>query len=110
MSRGSEETARYLPASGVMVSIAIGYTMSASLVRIKGNLNADRYISDIFLPVVMPYLRVLTNVIFQQDNSKPNVAYCVLTFLDTQDIQLLPWSVRSPCHPLKTSNRGLSEK
>lgn len=84
------------PAPGVMVWAAIGYTTRTSLVRIDGTLNADRYISDILRPVVVPYLRGLPNAIFQQDNARPHVARRVLTFLDTQGIRLLPWPARSP--------------
>lgn len=71
---------RYLhrsPATGVMVWAAIGYMTLISLVWIYRNLNANWYISDILLPVVVPYLRGLPDTIFQQDNARPHVASCV---------------------------------
>ena len=74
-----------------MVRKDIGYTTRAFLVRIDSNLNADRYISNILGPVVMPYLRGLPNVLFQQDNARPHAARRVLTFLNTQDVRWLPW-------------------
>ncbi|GFS90560.1 transposable element Tcb1 transposase [Trichonephila clavipes] len=39
-----------------------------SLVRIAGNLNSQRYISEVLEPVVLPYLQGLVTAIFQQDN------------------------------------------
>ncbi|CAL1274870.1 unnamed protein product [Larinioides sclopetarius] len=83
-------------APGRIVWVAIGYKIRASLVRIDGNLNADRYIYDILRSVVVPYLQGLPNTIFQQDNAKPHVARRVRSFLDTQGIRLLPWPARSP--------------
>ena len=97
------------PAPGVMVWAAIGYTTSTFLIRIDGNLNADRYISDIFRPVVVHYLRGLSNFILQQDNAWPHAACQVLSFFDTQGIRLLLWPARFPEMSLteKTSAHGL---
>ena len=44
-------------ATGVMVWTAIEYVTRISLVRINGNMNAKRHISDISLPAVALYLR-----------------------------------------------------
>ena len=66
-----------------------------SLVRIDLNLNADRYIFDILLPLVVPYLKTLPNANFQQDNSGQHVARRVLTYLDAQGIRLSPQPARS---------------
>ena len=52
-----------------MVWAAIVYMTLTSLVPIDGNLNADRYISDILRPVDMACLRGLPNAIFQKDNA-----------------------------------------
>ena len=84
------------PAPGVMVWAAIGYTTRTPLVRVVGNLNSQRYISQILRPVAVPYLRGLGDVIFQQDNARPHVARRVLTYLDTEGVRLLPWPARSP--------------
>ncbi|GFU87208.1 hypothetical protein TNCV_1059201 [Trichonephila clavipes] len=47
-------------------------------------------------PVVEPYLQSLPNVLFQKHNSRPYSAGHVLTFVDTQSIQLLPCFMWSP--------------
>ncbi len=47
------------PASGMRVSAAIGYTIRTPHIRIVGNLNSKRYISQILKPVTVPYLRGL---------------------------------------------------
>ena len=58
----------------VMVREAIEYTTHTSLVRIVGNLNADRCISDIIRSVVVPYLTDRPNAIYQQNNRRSHVA------------------------------------
>ena len=104
VSGGSEETSRRQLAFSIgtralapdmIVSTAIGNTTRTSLVRIDGNLNADRYIFDTFSPMVVPYLRRLGNAIFQQDNVRSHVVGGLLTFLDTQDVRLLNLPARS---------------
>ena len=70
----------------MMIWVAIRYTTRTSLARNDGNLNADWYIFDILRPVVVPDLRGLLNVIFQQHNARSHVAHRVLTFLDTYGI------------------------
>ena len=62
------------PAPGVMVWAAIGYTTRTSLVPIDCNLNTDHYIFGILRPVIVPYLKDLPKVIFQQNNARPYVA------------------------------------
>lgn len=90
MFAGSEETARCLFAFDIgmralfLVWAAIGYLIHTTIVWIECNLNADQYISDILRPVAVPYIRGLSNVIFEQDNARPHVACRVLKFLDTQ--------------------------
>ncbi|GFV54318.1 transposable element Tcb1 transposase [Trichonephila clavipes] len=79
------------PAPGIMVWEALEYSTPASLVRIKGKLNEDRYNSDILSPVVGPSLSSRpSNTTFQQDNSRLHVARPVLIFLDGKRIRLLP--------------------
>lgn len=72
-----------------MVWPAIGYTTCTSLIRIDGNVHANQYISDTLRTMVVPYLRVLSNAIFQQNNAMTLAAHRVLTFLDTWRIRLL---------------------
>ena len=67
------------PAPGVVVWATIGYTTRIFLVRISGNLNPDRCISDTLRPVFVPYFRDQPNTTFQQDNATPHVARPILT-------------------------------
>ncbi|GFS95197.1 transposable element Tcb1 transposase [Trichonephila clavipes] len=53
-------------------------------------LNSQRYISKVLEPVVLPYLRGLATVIFQQDNARPHVARIVQRFFVNHQIELLP--------------------
>ncbi|PRD22665.1 UNVERIFIED_CONTAM: Cytochrome c oxidase copper chaperone [Trichonephila clavipes] len=46
------------------------FLIHTSLAWIDHNLNADWYIFDILHPVVMPYHRVLSNTLYQQDNAR----------------------------------------
>ena len=105
MSESSEETVCRLfasdiiiggPSPCVMVCAAIGYKTWIPLVWNNSNLNTDWYISDTLSPVVVPYLTGLSNSIFQQDNVRPYVAFCVLTFINIQSTQLLSWPAWSP--------------
>ena len=48
----------------------------------------------------MIFLRDLPNDIFQQDNAGLRVARHVLTFLDAQGNEVLPWAARPPDLPL----------
>ncbi|GFY03987.1 transposable element Tcb1 transposase [Trichonephila clavipes] len=72
---------------------AIGYT---SLVLLDGTLNSARYIFGVLRPVALPFISALRNPTFQQDNARSYVAGIVRTFLDTENVRLLPWSARSP--------------
>ncbi|GFX97350.1 transposable element Tcb1 transposase [Trichonephila clavipes] len=47
-------------------------------------------------PVVLPCLRGLATAIFQQDTARPHVARIVQRFFVYHQIELLPWSARSP--------------
>ncbi|GFW25760.1 transposable element Tcb1 transposase [Trichonephila clavipes] len=84
------------PASGIMVWGGIGYHSRTPLVRIAGTLNSQRYISEVLELVVLPYLQGLTTAIFQQDNARPHVARIVQRFFFNHQIELLPWTARSP--------------
>ncbi|GFU75336.1 transposable element Tcb1 transposase [Trichonephila clavipes] len=56
-------------APGVMVLGGIEYHSRTPLVRIAGNLNSQRYITELLEPVVLPYIQRLVTAIFQQDNA-----------------------------------------
>ncbi|GFS95602.1 transposable element Tcb1 transposase [Trichonephila clavipes] len=64
--------------------------------RIAGTLNSQRYISEVFEPVVLPYLQGLATATFQQGNARPHVARKVQRFFVNHQIELLPWMARSP--------------
>ncbi|GFS57109.1 transposable element Tcb1 transposase [Trichonephila clavipes] len=57
------------------------------------------YISGTLHPPVVPYPEGLPNVLYQQDNARLHFVSRGLTFLDTQDIRLLPWSACSRDFP-----------
>ncbi|GFS65962.1 transposable element Tcb1 transposase [Trichonephila clavipes] len=53
------------PAPGIMVWGGVGYHSRTPLIRIAGTLNTQRYISEVWKPVVLPYLQGLATAIFQ---------------------------------------------
>ncbi|GFY21275.1 transposable element Tcb1 transposase [Trichonephila clavipes] len=57
------------PALDIMVWGGIGYHSRTPLVRIAGTLNSQRYIPEVFEPVILPYLQSTATAIFQQDNA-----------------------------------------
>ncbi|GFS52468.1 transposable element Tcb1 transposase [Trichonephila clavipes] len=83
-------------APGIMVWSGIGYHSRTPLGCIVCTLNSQRYISEVLEPVVLPYLQVLATAIFQQDNARAHVTRIVQRFFVNHQIDLLPWSVRSP--------------
>ncbi|GFS75946.1 transposable element Tc1 transposase [Trichonephila clavipes] len=84
------------PSYGMMVWVAIGYTYRSPLVRIDGFLNRARYISGLLRPVALPFVRFLRNPTFKQYNAGPHVEDIVRSFLDTENVRLLPCPARSP--------------
>ncbi|GFS88807.1 transposable element Tcb1 transposase [Trichonephila clavipes] len=74
----------------------IGYHFRTPLVCIAGTLNSQRYISEVLEPVVLPFLQGLATAIFQQGNVRPYVERIVKIFFINHQIELLPWSARSP--------------
>ncbi|GFV86116.1 transposable element Tc3 transposase [Trichonephila clavipes] len=92
------------PAPGIMVWGGIGYHSRTPLVCIAGTLNSQHYISEVLEPVVLPYLQGLATAIFQQDNTRLQVAHVVKTFFVHHQIELLLWPVRSPdVSPIKNT-------
>lgn len=79
---------------GVMVWGAIAYNSRSPLVRINGNMTAQRYVDDVIQPVALPFLQGLPNAIFQQDNARPHTARISQNAL--QGTQVLPWPPVSP--------------
>ncbi|GFV27735.1 transposable element Tc1 transposase [Trichonephila clavipes] len=83
-------------APGIMVWGGIGYHSRTPLVHIAGILNSQRYISEVLEPVVLPYFQGLATAIFQQDNTRPQVARIAQRFFANIQIELLPWPAHSP--------------
>ncbi|GFU68897.1 transposable element Tcb1 transposase [Trichonephila clavipes] len=75
---------------GVMVWGAISYTSRSPLIRIDGTLNSAPHNSGVSQPVTLPLIQALRNPTFQQDNAGPHVAGIVQTFLETENVRLLP--------------------
>ncbi|GFX00615.1 transposable element Tcb1 transposase [Trichonephila clavipes] len=73
-----------------------GYHSRTPLVRIVGTLSIQRYISEVLVPVVLPYLQGLATAIFPQDNERPHVARIVQRFFVNHQIELLPFPACSP--------------
>ena len=63
----------------------------SNFLLIDGNLNSNRYISEVLQPEVVPLLQRIPVANFQQDNARPHVAKSVQNFCSAQCIQLLPW-------------------
>ncbi|GFU54219.1 transposable element Tcb2 transposase [Trichonephila clavipes] len=82
--------------SGVMVWGVIEYHGRSQLLRIVGNLNNTRYIHEVLQPQAIPFLQGLPGGVFQQDNAHTHVAKTVKSYLDSQQVQLLPWPAYSP--------------
>ncbi|CAH1366401.1 unnamed protein product, partial [Tenebrio molitor] len=80
----------------VMVWGAICFGSRSRLVFIQGNLTAIRYVQEVLRPVVVPYFRRVNNALFQQDNARRHIANVSRDFLDDCQVDLLPWSPRSP--------------
>ncbi|CAH1975670.1 unnamed protein product [Acanthoscelides obtectus] len=81
---------------GVMVWGAIAYGSRSSLIFIRGNMNAQRYIHEVLEPHLLPYLDTLADPTFQQDNTRPHVARVTIDFFQHNDVTLLRWPPRSP--------------
>ncbi|GFV57029.1 transposable element Tcb2 transposase [Trichonephila clavipes] len=47
------------------------------------------------MPQAIPFLQGLPGAVFQQDNARPHVAKTVKSYLDSQQVQLLPWPAYS---------------
>ena len=67
------------------------------LLVLDGNLNAHRYINEVLVPEVIPFLlQNGPNLIFQQDNARPHVAHAVNDFFNQNNVDRLPWPALSP--------------
>lgn len=74
-----------------------GYGLT-NLEVITETVNAERYI-DILRRNLLPFMEdemPLRGAIFQQDNARPHVARATLSFLEHNNISVLPWPANSP--------------
>lgn len=91
-----EERNRYGGGS-VMVWAGITTLDRTDLIIIDGNLNGERYRDEILSSVVVPFLeRQEPGIIFQQDNARPHTARIVRSYLDENEVVVLPWPANSP--------------
>ena len=81
----------------VMVWGGISFNSRTQLIIFNGNLTGQRYRDEILAPVEVPHFNVNRNVtIFQKDNARCHTARVSVDYLQQQNIDLLPWSARSP--------------
>lgn len=81
----------------VMAWAGITWDGKTQLIRVDGNLTAQRYVDEIIDPVVVPYIRQQRQeVTFQQDNARPHTARVTQDALRINNVTVLPWPARSP--------------
>jgi transposase len=81
----------------VMVWGGISLNARTELVVLNGNLNADRYITDILSQHVVPFApHIGPNFLLMQDNARPHTARVVQNYLLDVGINTLNWPARSP--------------
>lgn len=79
----------------VMMWAAISHTGRTDLVHVNGTLTAQRYCDEILHPHIVPIMQN-NGRIFQHDNARTHTARFTTTFLQTNNITLLPWPSKSP--------------
>lgn len=62
---------------------------------IRNNMTVQRYRREVVEVAVLPYLRILQNIFFEQDNARPHVANVTLDCFTDNQVSLLPWIPRS---------------
>lgn len=80
----------------VMVWGAISHTGRTPLVIIRGTLTAARYRDEVLEHHILPIMQADHTRIFQHDNARPHAARLTTEFLESHDIDVLPWPSRSP--------------
>ena len=78
-----------------MVWGGISHGVKSPLVVLGGTLTAVRYRDEILCPIAVPLVQQ-HNLIFQQDNARPQVARVCRQFLANHNIQPLDWPAYSP--------------
>ncbi|GFU66812.1 transposable element Tcb2 transposase [Trichonephila clavipes] len=90
---------RNRPLPGMMVWRTIRYTSFSHLICIDGTLNSAHYISLVLRPAAVPFIRALSNPMFQQDNARPYATNNVQTFRETENVR--PFAL--PCNFSRSS-------
>ena len=80
------------PTAGVMVRGAIPHDTRSPLILIYSTMTAQRYISDIFQPFLLPPMAGFPRAIFQQDNARLHAETVSQDCLS--QITSLPWPIR----------------
>ena len=69
----------------------------SNFLRIEGNLNSSRYVSEVLKLEVLPFLpQGIPRAFFQLDNARPHIEKTAKNFFSVQHMQLLPLSSYSP--------------
>ena len=90
------ETEAYVGGS-VMVWGGISLNGRTELVIIDGNLTSQRYVDEILIPHVIPYLGAIgNNAIFQDDNARPHRGRIATDFLLANSVNSFEWPAKSP--------------
>ena len=82
---------------------ASGHTSWSLFFRNDAFLNSGCYISVVPMPATLPFIQAQQNATFQQNTVLSHDAAIIWTYLDTENIRLLP---RPPC----TFSRSLSNE
>jgi hypothetical protein len=85
-----------LGGGSLMVWGEVQYAGKTNLIVIRKSLNAPRYCNDIYRPVVVPFMRRSNRFVFQQDNARSHIVRLSMNFLQTNNVNTLPWPSRSP--------------
>ena len=75
----------------VMVWAGIHHDGKTDLVRVPGNLTAQRHCDGIIEPVVVPYLQQHNIGISQHDNARPHTARHTQNILRIHNVSVLQW-------------------
>ena len=80
-----------------MVWAGITAEHKTDLVVVAGNLTARRYLDEIIIPHVIPFLAAHPETrLFQHDNARPHSAAITRDFLEENEVTVLPWVPYSP--------------
>ena len=86
-----------LKIGGITVWAGISYNYQSNLVFIEGPITAQRYIDEVLVPEVVPFLHSYPEVwIIQQENASPHSAEITNQSLAQNDILTLHWPPISP--------------